>query len=477
VTWKEVHLSVGPGFRRPSLAASGLRLSASSSSVTTTTHYDTEDLRLASWQCTLRRGPRSRWVVSVESRDVETFRGDDEPPEAAVAFVAAYRRGRPLRPLVTLRTAQRVLTMEGDDLVTVRIDDERTETVGRPSGPPLRRLTVAAPRAARKQAATVVRLLRDAGAHADDALPAALRVVALRAPSPELPIPSVNQKSSVDETIRGALAASVTRLVRHDGPVRMGTDPEAVHQARVATRRLRSDLRTFAPLLEQHWVASLRAALAELADDLGSVRDADVLLGGLSHDAEGVVDRRAADRVLATLRASREADRARLIEVMDSDAYVALLDRLVQAATDPHVSAPRSDRASAVLPRLVHRAWRRLRRRVDALPAEPSDDQLHQVRIDAKRARYAAEAVAPAVGPSAERFAQAMADLQTHLGDLHDAVVATQWLSDHAGSDDAASAAIGPMIELRKQRAAALRATWSDVWDGSSRKSLRRWMR
>jgi CHAD domain-containing protein len=81
----------------------------------------------------------------------------------------------------------------------------------------------------------------------------------------------------VRQLVRHALAGSVAQIVRHDAGVRLGGDAEHVHQFRVATRQLRSDLRTFAPLLEDGWGMGLRAELGWLAAQVGPVREIDVL--------------------------------------------------------------------------------------------------------------------------------------------------------------------------------------------------------
>src|SRR5205814_9825308 len=88
--------------------------------------------------------------------------------------------------------------------------------------------------------------------------------------------------SAAGTVVRHAIATAVIRLLRHDAVVRLDEDPEGVHQARVATRRLRSDLRTFASLLEPAWVAALTEELKWLAEHLGAARDADVLLARLT---------------------------------------------------------------------------------------------------------------------------------------------------------------------------------------------------
>ena len=77
-------------------------------------------------------------------------------------------------------------------------------------------------------------------------------------------------------------ASGVIRLMRHDPVVRLDTDPEGVHHARVATRRLRSDLRTFRTVLDQEWTAALREELGWLGGELGAARDAGVLLERLT---------------------------------------------------------------------------------------------------------------------------------------------------------------------------------------------------
>ena len=83
-----------------------------------------------------------------------------------------------------------------------------------------------------------------------------------------------------------------------------------------------------------------------------------------------------------------------------------------------------------MLPELVAVPWRKLRQATSTgSAANPPTSELHQVRIRAKRARYAAEAAAAAI-PAAAPHAAAIAELQGVLGDQHDAVVAEEWLRD-----------------------------------------------
>jgi CHAD domain-containing protein len=283
------------------------------------------------------------------------------------------------------------------------------------------------------------------------------------------------------EVIAAAIATGVERLAEHDPGVRAGDDPEEIHQARVATRRLRSDLRTFRPLLDPEWVAGLRAELKWLADLLGVVRDVDVQLLQLRADVDQLApsDARGADALLARLSAQQSAAHHALMDGMGGARYVALEDRLARAAADPHFSDPvQVDlRAGPLVTPLVRGPWKHLSNAVDSLGKHPSDDDLHEIRIRVKRCRYAAEAVTPAVGASARAFASAMGQVQDKLGIFHDAVVIDAWLRatiDGAPSSEALAA--GQLIAMARRRAQDGRESWPRIWRRASSRRLRAWM-
>ncbi len=300
-----------------------------------------------------------------------------------------------------------------------------------------------------------------------------------RTASRRVVVPELGDEPSAADAVRRAIASSVQRLLRADPVARAGEDPEGVHQARVATRRLRSDLRTFTPLLEPAWVDHLRDELRELAALLGAVRDADVLLERLRSAAATLPtdgDRATAEGLLADLEHSRDADRATLLAAMDDARYDRLLDDLVAAAARPALVEAATAPAAEVLPGLAAGPWRRLRRRVNGLGEDPPDADLHEVRILAKRARYAAEAVAPAVGPEATAFAKAVARLQEVLGNHHDAVVAQGWLRDAAKRHRSAAFVAGTLAGLEQAEAQRCREAWPASWEAARDKRLRAWM-
>ena len=98
------------------------------------------------------------------------------------------------------------------------------------------------------------------------------------------------------DVIRSAIAVSTVRLTSSDPVVRAGEDPEGVHKARVAARRLRSDLRTFRPYLDRDWADALRDEIGWLGRLLGPVRDAEVLAARLRRRVAAMVGPRPALR-------------------------------------------------------------------------------------------------------------------------------------------------------------------------------------
>jgi CHAD domain-containing protein len=332
----------------------------------------------------------------------------------------------------------------------------------------------------------VVQRLRDAGAGEPDNTPKVVRALGPRALEP-LPggVTVAGSDSTMGEVVQAAVAHALARVVVHDPGVRLGDDPEDVHQARVGTRRLRSDLRTFRPLLDPDWVAGVRTEAGWYAALLGEVRDAEVLMERLEVQAHRLPKEDAAGvkTIVRRMARERQAARVRLLEGMNSPRYVALLDRLTEAAVAPQFAADVTgggpgQAAAGALPALVRRPWRRLAKAVKALPEVPAEEQLHAIRILAKHTRYAAEAAAGVVGKRATVFAKQMAAVQTVLGDHQDACVMEAWLRAAGPRTRSTKEAmlIGQLIGLQRAEAAAQRAAWPDVWARASDPALRGWL-
>ena len=493
---REVKLGVWPGFMPPDLGDLAPEVSVRARPVKTlkAVYHDTPDLRLARWGVTLRHrsGEGSKWTLKLPEgdegpalvrREVDFDGPEDHMPTGAAELVLAYSRGVALVPVAelgTIRSGVDVIDGAGAKLAEV-VDDEVSIIHDGRVAARFREVEVElGEEAPAGLLEAVVSRLREAGAGAPDSTPKVMRALGPRALAPpDVEVRALGRKATVADVVTQAIAASVIRILRHDPGVRMGDDPEDVHQARVGTRRLRSDLRTFAPVLEEAWVEPLRDELRWLADLLGAVRDAEVLEDRLRRQVSGLAERPA--EALAPLfdQLARERDEARavLLSAMTTPRYVTLLDALVEADRTPRVALDAHRPAKAVVPMLVAVPWRRLRAEIRRLPSEPTPDSLHQVRIRAKRARYALEAVSPLVGKKAKLLARAVADLQTVLGDHHDAVVAERWLRQSLSSaDPTVEEAVEELIAVQQAEARRCREAWRQAWKRASGKKLRSWL-
>lgn len=489
---RELKLSVPPSFVMPGLE--GLRDGVApvpwGPEEVWTVYFDTEDLRLARWGVSLRHRLGQGWTVKLPSEvdgdvlvrpEIGFPASGKRPPAAAVDLVRAFTRGHELEPRATLRTTRRRTELRdaGGALVADVFEDDvavrerghvsrgfrEVEVEVGASTPPdlLNRL---------------VERLSASGASAAGPTPKYERALGTRAREVELP--ALPPDANAGDVVRLALAASVIRLVVHDPVVRLDTDSEGVHQARVATRRLRSDLRTFRQLVDAEATARLRQELRWIAALLGRVRDGDVLLERMRRRAGEIAGEhaRGAGEVLSTLELERDVAHAQLLRALRERRYLDLLDRLVAEANSPSLLPDAARPARVVVSGLVRVPWSSLERAVHRLGRKPSDAELHGLRIRTKRVRYAAEAAIPLFGDEAAHFARAAAGLQTVLGDLNDAVVARAWLRDWAAGERSAQgvAAAKALARLERDAARVERARWRARWERLAAEELRTWM-
>lgn len=296
---------------------------------------------------------------------------------------------------------------------------------------------------------------------------------------PELSIGEPGPRSTAAHALRWALADAFQRLAKHEPGVRTGEDPEDVHQARVATRRFRVILRQFRDVCERSWADDIRSDVKVLADRLGAVRDADVLLERMraAVDELDAQDRGHGLTLIEGLARTRKNARDRLMRILLSPGHQQLLDKMHEAVRAPQLHELCEGKAKEVLVPLANRAWRRVRTAVEDLGPQASDRDLHRVRIATKRARYAANVVAPSVGKPAARFSKAAARLQDALGDHQDAVVAQAWLRRCASEGPPLDAFVAGQLVAREQAAAATtRGAWPRAWQRLDRDRTTAWL-
>ncbi|QXE36844.1 CYTH and CHAD domain-containing protein [Streptomyces sp. GMY02] len=422
-------------------------------------YYDTPDLRLAADRLVLRRrtggadeGWHLKFPVSTGIRDEIRAPLTESVPRELYGLVRSRVRDAELAPLVRLRSSRdltHLVDTEGTLLAEVSVDAVRAERLaGEPvDGQP----------AATAWTEVEVELGDDADPAVLDAVEKTLRKAGLR-PS------EVGSKLSraLAETVgkvpgekagkagkagaggaAGTAADHVLAYLRVQADAIVAQDPairrdlpDSVHQLRVATRRMRSAFRTYGKVIDRSVTDPIGEELKWLAAELGIDRDQEVLNERLLARVGEVPRTLLLGPVRGRLRAwnagRRAGSRSRTVGVLDSERYLALLDRVDALLADPPLRAAAAGAPGKVLPAAVIKDYGRLAGRVEEAlalpPGEERDIALHNARKAAKRARYAAEAAGPALGKPAKRFVKRMKTVQNVLGDHQDSVVAREAL-------------------------------------------------
>jgi CHAD domain-containing protein len=425
------------------------------------TYFDTAELRLAANRITLRRrtgGADAGWHVKhpvtgqPDARTELQLPLGRQPEDAPVQARDAVREatgGAALKPVARIRTYRmerslrdgsgRVLALLPDDLVSSNAAGERAVMQR------WRELEAELVDGGPELLDALDRVLREAGACPAQASSKLARALADRYPSAAMPAPALAPDAQPDDGVLDQYVRSQVTAIRGCEPGARRADPDAIHDMRVAVRRLRSTLRTFRPLLDRDRSEPLRDELQWLGGVLGGVRDAQVmcerLLAAVAAEPPELVVGPVADRIRSELASTTEQAHRRLTDELDGVRYQALL-----AAIDEFTGDQLPERPS---PRRLHRLARKALRRADdklrnAMAADPAerDVPLHETRKAYKRARYAVETLVPLAGKPARRLAKRLSALQDVLGAHQDSVITGQLLRDlgiraHADGDNA----------------------------------------
>jgi len=380
------------------------------------TYHDTPDRRLARTGVALRRrleNGASTWEVELPEAPrrvaLAAPGGPAEPPQLISDLLQAIVRDRELVEVLTVQTRRKgqhdeVSLLEDNTVVDEFVREGRDDDPG---------------------------------------------LDVLRAPVRESPA----KQASPRERIRARIHEQYEEMLAHDPGARLGEEPEAVHKFRVAIRRLRSVLRSARPMVDRAWSDRLRAELDWLAQALGRVRDLDVLLTELEEEVADLPDDREAGELLLTkLRSKRAAAQHELVETLSSDRYATLLARVEQAAAEPRLVGD-----EVPVEELARKDFKRFDRAASKLGSAPSSESLHDVRIRAKRARYAAEVAEPLVGKPARRFVSQAKTFQDVAGEHQDAVVAERTLRGLVRAEPQLTFVAGRLVERQRERSAQAR--------------------
>ena len=256
------------------------------------------------------------------------------------------------------------------------------------------------------------------------------------------------------------LRRHLRRLRSAEREVRADSAVEAVHDLRVATRRLRSTLHLLAPVYAGDNWRALNRGVGQIGRAAGAVRDRDVLLADLAIHASALPADSLAD-LQQRLGNERAVAHAALINFLDDERYARFIRRFARVMNDLSVWDNRP-RVRDLGGSTIWRHYEALRAHDQhGLPAAIED--LHLMRIDGKRMRYVLELFTDTLGPSVDELVQPLVAFQDHLGVLNDIVVASVLLAPHADDVSTGPAVMG-YIALREQQANAMLAELPACW-------------
>ena len=471
-------------------------------------YFDTPELDLARRGITLRRrtgGEDAGWHLKLPaSEDTRTEvrlplgRATKTVPSGLLAPVRSIVRDRPLTPAARLSTRRLQYELLGADagvLAQVCDDQVHAERLRGSTVEDWREWEVELVDGTRSLLDAVEDRLLAAGASPGASTSKLRRALGdMAATAPQKPSPEKLSRCSAAQLLRAHLGEHTEELLEQDPGLRADA-PGSVHKLRIAARRLRSALRTYRPLFASESIDAVEFVgdeLRWLGQVLSRARDAEVMRERLRQliDAEpvelvlGPVSQRIDDDLHIEYRAGREQG----LQAVDSERYFRLLDALEGLVASSSLTHEADSAAEQVLPRLLVRDAKRLRRavrqvtRYDPVAERHQRDlSLHEARKKAKRLRYAAESAIPVLSSRAEKLAGSAKHVQEALGDHQDAVVARDKLREYGARTHLSTGengfTYGRLHALEQSRADEAERRFQEAWDRDTGKRLARWLR
>jgi len=407
------------------------------------TYYDTEDTVLAVNRTTLRRrsgGTDGGWHLKRPSTvkaarrelavDFDEAPYDGGVPAALTEQVAAIVRTGTLAPVATITTDRTVTSVfDGDGReIAVFCEDVVSAESLLPGGGVNRWAEwefelVDGDATILKRAKAY---LKDAGARKASSTSKLARAIGSQ--PADVHRPALPKKPTALDLVISDLAAHRDALVAYD-PLARDDAPDAVHQMRVAARKLRSILTSYPQVLAPEAAAPISEELRLLGEVLGDVRDLEVQL----ETNELLLARENAPEDLVAVLVDGERIRhERALKSMrfalSTHRYLTLLNDLDRLIAEP-VKGPDADRpARDVAAEAVAASYKRLRKAQKGLRdhevwSHDWVEQLHTIRKRAKAARYTAESTEALRRASLHKVGHYAKQIQTHLGVFNDTAV------------------------------------------------------
>ena len=292
--------------------------------------------------------------------------------------------------------------------------------------------------------------------------------------------PGVLPTDPMQVAVRKLLTFYYDALLQQEEAVADDAGTKAVHQMRVASRRMRGALQVFDAYLKGKAVRQLGKDLALLSHALGAVRDLDVLLGHARDFSEKLPEdgREGIKDLIADWEKDRKRARKKLVELLHSDRYARLKSRAEAfVSEEPPAVAEDSDDGEVEPIEVRHAAGSAIWVRYEAVRAYETViegatiEQLHALRIKGKYLRYTLESFGEVLGPDAEALIEDVTKLQDELGNLHDADVARHLVDSylrkrkkHAGKGSEPPQDLADYVAEQNAIIDDIKQTFSGTW-------------
>jgi len=315
----------------------------------------------------------------------------------------------------------------------------------------------------------------------ESAFEAVSRAVAPELAPPDLGPTEIRPELTIGEVAYRVLRRQFAHVLANEPGTRLGEDIEALHDMRVAVRRMRAALRLYRQHLPAR-VLGLVPSLRWLGLVLGDVRDLDVHRADVTAWREQLeaVDRDALDALDMQLETSWRSARRRLLRALDSRRYERLVERVQRVLVAGPGRRPTVGREPilSIVPELIEGRLRRVTKCAARVHKDSPAADYHEVRIRCKALRYALEFHAELLGTRAARMIAELKRVQDVLGDHQDACVAGDWLRELVERRARRLPArtvfvIGRLTERYAQLAAELRRSFPRRYDRIRRKRWR----
>ncbi len=244
--------------------------------------------------------------------------------------------------------------------------------------------------------------------------------------------PGIHTEDQISEAGRKILGFYFTRMVQHEPGTRLGEDVEALHDMRVATRRMRVALEVFGPFFKDKVIKSHLKGLRSTARALGTVRDLDVFSGKLNDYLESLPeDERLGFGVfLSQWRGKHNKAKTKMIRFLDSNQYQLFTRQFGRFLNTPDAGSRKSktvhpNQVRDLAPIMIYERLAVVRAYEQVL-GNATIEELHSLRIQLKKLRYVIEFFRDVLGAESKEVIQTIKVLQDHLGNLNDADVACQ---------------------------------------------------